>query len=253
VSSRASSAPGLARSLARTLITPRWLALAGVLIIVVTACAVLGRWQWQRTQDILAAEQVAAATPVPVQELFAADQPLPAQAIGRPVTAAGTYRGSGHIIVEHRASADGVPGAWVLQPLDLADGSTIGVLRGWVPDGNDPEVSPPSGEVRVQGILHPQEAFYPDAVNPPGTAVAISDAVKRSAWGPGVRDGYIMLASEQPDPGQAPQSVPQLVPQTIQTGDVRFPLQNFFYAFQWWIFGGFAVALYCRWLWLDTR
>lgn len=253
MSSPAPSAHGLtrgrARTLARTLVTPKWLALAVVLVMAVGACVLLGRWQWQRTQDILAAERVAAATPVQVEDLFAADEPMPAQAIGRPVIASGTYRGEGRVIVRHRASADGIAGAWILQPLDLQDGSTIGVLRGWVADDGDPAAVAPAGRVRVQGILHPPEAFYPDAINPPGTAVAISDAVMRGAWGPGVRDGFVMLSSEQPAGGLTPQSVPP----TIQTGDVPFPLQNFFYAFQWWIFGGFAVALYARWLWLDTR
>ena len=40
---------------------------------------------------------------------------------------------------------------------------------------------------------------------------------------------------------------------TVQTADVPFPLQNFFYAFQWWIFGAFAVAFYLRWLWLEAH
>lgn len=253
MSSRAASARGLtrgrARSLVRALATPKWLALAGVLILVVTACVLLGRWQWQRTQDILAAERVAAATPVQVDALYSGDEPIPAQAIGRPVIASGTYRQGGRIIVQHRASADGSAGSWILQPMDLQDGSTIGVLRGWVADDGDPATAAPTGRVRVHGILHPGEAFYPDAVNAPGTAVAISDAVMRAAWGPGVRDGFVMLSSEQP----ASALTPQPVPPTIQTGDVPFPLQNFFYAFQWWIFGGFAVAMFGRWLWLDTR
>ena len=42
------------------------------------------------------------------------------------------------------------------------------------------------------------------------------------------------------------------VPPTVQTSDVPFPLQNFFYAFQWWIFAGFGVVVYLRWLWLES-
>ena len=39
----------------------------------------------------------------------------------------------------------------------------------------------------------------------------------------------------------------------MQTADVPFPLQNFFYAFQWWIFAAFGVAVYLRWLWIESR
>jgi len=36
-------------------------------------------------------------------------------------------------------------------------------------------------------------------------------------------------------------------------GDVPFPLQNFFYAIQWWVFAAFAVVVYARWLYLDAK
>jgi cytochrome oxidase assembly protein ShyY1 len=219
-----------------------------VALILVAACIQLGRWQWQRTQDILVAERVSASVPVAVQDVNAAGENLPAESIGRPVFAEGTYRQQGQIVVLHRFSADEVPGSWILTPLDLADGSTIAVLRGWVPDGSAPGSMVPTGPVRVTGIMHPGETFYPDADPPPGTALAISDEVKQAAWGPGSRDGFIMLVDQEP--GDAP--VPAPVPSTVQTGDVAFPLQNFFYSFQWWIFAVFIASMYARWLWLDA-
>jgi cytochrome oxidase assembly protein ShyY1 len=39
----------------------------------------------------------------------------------------------------------------------------------------------------------------------------------------------------------------------VQTADVPFPLQNFFYAFQWWIFAAFGLVVYIRWLWIESR
>jgi len=243
VSSRASALHVL-----RVVLTPKWVGLTLVLVLAIAACVLLGRWQWQRTSDILAAERVAAAEPVDVREVSFLGQDLAAEAIGRPVTAIGEYRGQGSIIVLHRASDDGRPGAWVLTPLDLPDGSTIGVLRGWIAQAGAPPL-PPAGAVEVSGILHPGERFYPDAINEPGTAVAASDAVMSAAWGPQTRDGFIMLVEQSGRPASSPEPVSP----TVQTGDVAFPLQNFFYAFQWWIFGAFAVALYARWLWLDLR
>ena len=32
-----------------------------------------------------------------------------------------------------------------------------------------------------------------------------------------------------------------------------FPLQNFAYAFQWWIFALFAMVVYARWLYVDAQ
>ena len=38
-----------------------------------------------------------------------------------------------------------------------------------------------------------------------------------------------------------------------ELGPLPFPAQNFFYALQWWVFGAFAVVVYLRWLWLESR
>jgi hypothetical protein len=34
---------------------------------------------------------------------------------------------------------------------------------------------------------------------------------------------------------------------------VPFPLQNFFYAIQWWVFALFIAGAYLRWLWLTIK
>lgn len=233
----------------RIILTPKWLALTLALLVAIAACIMLGRWQWQRTSDILAAERVAAAAPVDLEEVSVLGEELSAEAIGRPVIVEGEVPSSSQILVRYRTSDTGEPGSWVLAPLELRDGTTVGVVRGWIADGVDPP-PPPSGTVRFSGILHPGERFYPDAVTDPGTAVAISDAVMSKAWGPSTRAGFVVMTSEDPSSGQLGL---QPISPTVRTGDVAFPLQNFFYAFQWWIFALFAVALYARWLWLDVR
>jgi cytochrome oxidase assembly protein ShyY1 len=63
-----------------------------------------------------------------------------------------------------------------------------------------------------------------------------------------VRPGFIVLQST--DPSTAP--APDPVPPTVQTADVPFPLQNFFYAVQWWIFAAFGLVFYLRWLWIEA-
>jgi cytochrome oxidase assembly protein ShyY1 len=144
---------------------------------------------------------------------------------------------------------------WVLTPLELFDGSVIGVLRGWLDSPTAAGVVPPAGDVVVSGIMHPDERFYPDAVTEPGTVVAISSARQSQSWGPGTRSGYVMLTDTAPGSDDLPGSAtaaPEPAAPTVQTADVPFPLQNFFYAVQWWIFAAFAVVVYLRWLWLDA-
>lgn len=233
----------------RIILTPKWFALSLALLVAIAACVLLGRWQWQRTSDILAAERVAAAAPVDLGEVSRLGEELSAEAIGRPVIVEGEVGSRGQILVRHRTSDAGEPGSWVLAPLELRDGTTVGVVRGWIAEGVQPPPLP-SGPVRLHGILHPGERFYPDAVTDPGTAVAISDAVMSKAWGTSTRAGFVVMTSEDTSIGQLGL---QSISPTVRTGDVAFPLQNFFYAFQWWIFALFAIALYARWLWIDVR
>jgi cytochrome oxidase assembly protein ShyY1 len=125
----------------------------------------------------------------------------------------------------------------------------VPVLRGWIAPGDEAAARVPSSEVRVSGVLQPDEIFYADAPVEGGVVAAISQSSLQQAWGESVPPGYVVLATQ--DPVTAPAPLP--VPATIQTADVPFPLQNFFYAFQWWIFAAFGVFLYVRWLRIEAR
>ena len=243
-----------AEDLLRLARTPRWISLALVALALIAGCVFLGLWQWDRTQNIVEAERLAVSAPVAVEEIAGVDDPLPAASIGRPVVAQGRYLKGGQVIVVQR-SLRGQPGVWVLTPLELSDGSVIGVLRGWLESGSAPGIIPPSGYVTVTGIMHPDERFYPDAVMDPGIAVAISSARLRDSWGPQTRSGYVMLTETSPSSDELAGSAtpaPQPAVPTVQTAGVPFPLQNFFYAIQWWIFALFIVVVYARWLRLDA-
>ena len=242
--------PATRRAL-RLAMTPRWLTAAAVLVAFIVLAVFLGRWQWDRTQTILAAERAALSQPVPVGEVLAADaEPLaelPDDGIGRPVSAAGEYVPGLQSVVtsrEHR----GVPGVWIVTGLRLDDGRTIAVLRGWLASADAPGAAVPSGRVEVGGVLQPDESFYADAANASGSVAAIAHDALGSAWGTQLLPGFMVLATQRPASDPAPEPV---VP-TVQTADVPFPLQNFFYAFQWWLFALFGVAVYLRWLWLEA-
>lgn len=241
------SARPQARDLLRTWLTPKWLGATVLLLAFVAFCGFAGNWQFTRTQDIIAAEEAANAAAVPVEQIAEPDLPLPAASIGRPVTATGTYVAKGQVVVLHRALA-GEAGVWVVTPLELSDGSVVAVLRGWLPDPEAPGIEPPSGDVSVTGIQHPDERFYADARPAAGTAVAIAAERLAEGWEQPTRPGFIVLAGQQPQTTPAPEPVPSMV----DSSQAGFPLRNFGYALQWLAFAGFGFVAFGRWLWLDA-
>ncbi len=237
----------------RLALTPKWLLALLGLVLLMIAAALLGRWQWERTQTILTAERAAAAAPAPIDELFPDRSPgevpeeLPTPAIGHPVTLVGSYDPDLQAVVTSRSLAD-EPGVWVVTGMPQPDGTVVAVVRGWLPSEDAPGVTPADEVVSVTGVLHPDERFYADApVQPDRTVVIASDRLAEM-WGVPVLPGFVVLESQEPGDVAAPSPVPP----TIQTSDVSFPLQNFFYAIQWWIFAAFGAAVYLRWLWIEA-
>lgn len=231
--------------LGRMALTPKWLGLAVVLVVGIVLCVIAGRWQFSRTMDVLDAERAAQQAPIAVEQVALLDRPLGGDAVGRPVTATGQYLADEQVVVLHR-SLDGQPGVWVVTPLELDDGSLIAVVRGWLPDAADSV--PPTGRVDVTGALHPDERFYADARPPAGTAVAISSARLAQGWPAPTRPGFVILDGQQPTSPDDPRPVPS----TVSVTDVPFPVRNFVYALQWFVFALFAALVYLRWLWLDA-
>ena len=238
----------MASRMLRLALTPRWIALGILAIALIAGCVLLGRWQWDRTSDILAAERAAQGAPISVTEVAAPGTVIDGADIGRQIVATGTYVADLQVAVTNRVLRDEV-GIWVVTPLQLADGSLVAVNRGWLPDASAAGFAPPSGEVTVQGTYTPDEEFYSDAPEVQGTTVTISGSTLGDRWEIPTRTGYLNLVTQIPETAPAPTPVPA----TVQTADVPFPLQNFGYAFQWWIFALFVVFAYLRWLSLDAR
>jgi cytochrome oxidase assembly protein ShyY1 len=233
----------------RLALTPRWLLLAAVALVFMAAAILLGRWQWERTQDILAAERAAQSQPVAIEQaLPMGTTTLPDEVTGQPVIVNGTYEPSMQVAVTNRELA-GNPGVWMVTGLRMADGRVAAVLRGWLTSADEAAALVPPGPVSVTGVLQPNESFYADAASAPGTVASISSDRLARLWNTTVVPGYTVLRVEQPPRNAAPAPVPQ----TVNTGDVPFPLQNFVYAFQWWIFAAFAAFVYARWLLLEAK
>lgn len=236
-------------SLLRTALTPRGLLALVAALAAATACIFLGIWQWDRTEDILAAERAAAADPIDVVRLLNDDGTWNNRDIGRPVIANGGFTND-EVLIPNR-EFQGQRGTWTITRFALDDGRSIAVTRGFLPDG---VVSPPilTSPTQIEGVLHPNEEFYAGA-NSDGAIVTVDAAALGNVWGTPLVQGYVMLQEQDPTLLAADAPAPVILPPTVQVGDVAFPLQNFVYAWQWWVFGAFALAVYGWWLWREGR
>jgi len=229
--------------------TPRWLVFAGVTLILVIAAVLLGRWQWDKTQTILQAERASASQALPIEQVLpSGTTALPDEVIGQPVTLIGSYDATKQVAVVNR-ELNGNPGVWILTGLRLADGRLAAVLRGWLSSADEGASIVPTGPVTVSGVLQPDESFYADASSAPGTVASIASDRLAKLWGEPVLPGYVVLTMELPPRNAAPAPIPA----TVQTGNVPFPLQNFVYAFQWWLFALFALVIFVRWLRMEAQ
>ncbi|MCB1271549.1 MAG: hypothetical protein KDB31_09000 [Microthrixaceae bacterium] len=235
---------------------PLWVLSHVLVLVAVLAMVRLGFWQmsrWHEEQDN--AERIEAgmdAAAVPLEDLLVelgdpeATDDVGAEAEYRRVVARGTWDADGEVLVRNR-SRDGLPGGWLLTPLVLEDGSSIAVLRGWVPlevanaGPPYPGTEPPAGEATVTGIV--QRTQQGGGLGPSDPATGELDSLARvdlerlgaQVTEPLVPLWLVMQESDPPQPGEVLQPVEVEVPS---------PSQNFSYMMQWWFFALVAVVGY---------
>jgi cytochrome oxidase assembly protein ShyY1 len=238
----------------RFLLTPRWLGLAAVVLVLAVAAVRLGGWQFDRRDERRAAnittEVNLAAEPVPVGSLLASIDEVDGDLEWRAVTATGTYDGAAELYVRNQSREGEGPGVSLVVPLTTDSGEVVLVERGWVSTAAGPtqlpEVDPPpTGEVSVTGWLRRDSEAGPEATAPvDGTVRAVdSDAIGESL-GRDLLPGYIALTEQVPaaDPALAPQPRPDLG---------RGP--HFFYGLQWWFFALLALVGYVWFAWSEAH
>lgn len=203
----------------------------------------LGQWQLDvaRSAGATAAIEKAAAAPaVPLGSVLRSHQPFPPDLSSRRVTVAGTYAEGQVLVADRRLS--GRDGWWVVTPLRVEGGGTVGVLRGFVADpGTAPAA--PAGRVDVAGTLAPSESPVPSSGLPEGRLASVDLSVLVQRW-PGELYNAFVFATAEAGPG---------VPADL--GLVRVPppppvpegltWRNLAYALQWWLFAAFA-----GWMWV---
>lgn len=239
----------------RLLLTRRYLALLGLVVVLVPTFIRLGFWQLDRLDQRRAKNAIISgnihAVPVPIATLTGPDRPATKSEEWRPVTASGRYDPAHELLVRNRtATADGQPGFHVLTPLITADGVALLVDRGWIPFGetarDTPKApAPPAGDVAVVGRLRPSErqpSHGPrDGAGVPAGQVVRIDVPRIGTSLPySLYDGYVELVSQSP--GATPGPILLDTPGLSEGPHLA-------YAVQWYLFasiavGGFGYLLY---------
>lgn len=223
------------------LLKPRWLGLLAFVVVFGAVCFRLGWWQWERHDDRIARNEIIRehfkADPVPIDQAVPAGNEVTEDTEWVSVTVTGTYDPK-HTATVKFMQRDSAPGADVVLPLRLEDGTAILVDRGWIQTdntGDRPDVpTPPEGDVTITGWLRPNSAAG-------GEAVRLNDgqirAIDSAGFGESVpydlRQGYLNLQTEDPQGADAPAVEPK--PDLSQG-------VHFFYALQWWFFGMIGVV-----------
>ncbi len=234
----------------RFLVSRRWIAFALVVVFLAWVAWRLGEWQFNRLDDrqerndiIERNEQAGAA---PVADVLAPGRPVAPADEWRIVEAIGTYAVEDTVIVRYR-TREGAAGVDVVVPLELGDGSSLLVDRGWFATDNRGAASadvpePPAGEVTVTGWVRRDAEGDSTAVTDQSTRAIdserIGEALDREVLG-----GWVDLRSESPEPETPLEPVE---PPELDDGP------HFFYGLQWWFFGalaifGFFYLIYDEW------
>ncbi|MBM6402793.1 SURF1 family protein [Phycicoccus sp. CSK15P-2] len=222
----------------RTALTPRYLGLLGLVLVVGVAFVLLGRWQLgvaQGTAHEEAVERARSAAPVVLTDVLAPHSSFPGEMSSRPVTVTGHYTGGQLRVPDRRL--DGASGSWVLTPfvVDATD-ATLPVLRGFLPEGADAG-EPPTGPLTLSGGLAPPES--PSSVDTgPGEIGSVDTSVLVNTWDGDLYNAFLFLQAETPATG------PQLTKVPTPLGPTGVTWRNAAYAVQWWVF-----ALFALWLW----
>ena len=209
-----------------------------------TGTVLLGLWQldaWQ-TRRADEARDLTRSDPVALSSVIGPDDPFPGRSVGQPVTLEGDWVAAGTVFVSGR-ERDGRDGYWMVTPLAIGgtDRPALPVVLGWVAEPGDAP-APPEGSAELVGWLQPSEGTGA-ADDDPGDDVLpqlrVADLVQRVD-----QDLYGGYAVAQRGVGGLPAA------DLVELPDVgRFTaVRNLFYAIEWWVFGGFVVLIWSRWV-----
>ena len=231
------------------------LTFVAMLLALAATCVWLGSWQMQRLADkealIAAVDARLGADPLPVPPASEWGN-LDLETLNfQPVSLTGTFRYSQTVTVftsllNGKGPASG-PGFWVVTPFVLADGGTVFINRGFVPeDFQEAAVTDGAeddGEVTISGLLRPGETagFMTPGPNMSDRIEWVRDPVRLAAMVDPA------LAPFAPFYVDLPSGPPGELPQGGETV-VEFPNNHLGYAYTWYGFAIVAVVMLGFWL-----
>ncbi len=236
----------------RVLLSPRMIGVHLLALAATAAAAWLGLWQygaWQAHRESQALNLVNAPAK-PLEAVLGHDDPFPAAGVGQPVDLRGAWVPTGTFYVSDKP-LDGRTGYWVVTPVAVCGNDcsatartapAVLVVRGWTPSPQQAP-APPTGQVAVRGWLQPGEGSSTPDPNPRDDvlpALRIADAVQRVDQD--LYSAYVM-AKVPREAGLAP-----LTPAVLPEPETFTALRNILYALEWWVFAGFAVFIWWRWV-----
>lgn len=230
------------------LLTPKWVALTMLVLLLCAVFALASSWQYQRAIHQVNAQRAVASQPLAVADLVPPGEEVPPAALGRLAEVRGVFAYDAW--VAGRTSPSGERGVWLVSAVDDGSGLLTPVLRGWLPaKGGDTSTGQ---QVVVIGRVSSPENFYRDSpADAPDEMVAITDERLAEIWGQSLRPGYVVLTEQVPALDAAD---PTPVPAAFgSSGSVGFPWQNAGYAMQWITFIGFVSFMYWRFFRDDMR
>ncbi len=223
----------------RALLQPRFWAAHLLMVVAVAAAVLAGVWQlhvWQAGREA-AAKDLTAAAPRALDSVMGGDDAFPGRYVGQPVQLEGRWLPESTLYVADRENA-GRKGYWVVTPVLVGGTSAIPVVRGW---SATRQVAPPTGPARVTGWLQPSEGSGATDANPDDDVIpemrvaSIVQHVDADLY-----SGFVVQREASSGAGGLRQVTPASIPEVSSTDHLR----NLLYAFQWWIFGGFALYVW---------
>ncbi len=237
----------------RFLLTPRWIGLLVVVVVLGFTCVRLSEWQFHRYQERKDSNTVQranlAADPVPVSTLLSTSDAPGSDLEWRSVTATGHYDAEHQIAVLYRTRG-GNPGIEVVTPFITDAGTAVLVDRGWISspaNGNVSQTmpSPAAGRVTIAGWVRADADGSTSQVKPSQGSVR---AISAEAIGPTlpypVYDGFLDLTKETPPSTNAPSKV---------GGPDLSGGPSFFYGFQWLFFALLFFGFWCYFAWAEYQ
>ncbi|WP_017572960.1 SURF1 family protein [Nocardiopsis halotolerans] len=225
------------------LLSPRWLGIHLLAILVGVVCVAGTAWQFVRAfepdREVITNPVEDLAGAVPLTDLLEPGEYMhPDSFANSAVEASGHYDADAQLLVPR--VVDGVLGYDVIVPLVTDDGAAVTVNRGWAEEGQDvPPV--PGGEVTVRGWLLPpvkSEGAVPVEVSE-GQVSRIATSVLINEWDHPLYEGYVTLPEGDPATASLVPAPPPEPPT-----EITINWRSLSYTVQWAMFGVSAMVFW---------